>query len=496
MQGQLAALQIVVPLLAAPICALIGNRKWVHGLGVVVTWTTFAIAVALTGQVLATGPFAYEIGGWVAPFGIEYRIDVLTCLVLLIVSGIAAVVMTYAGASLEVEIAYEQYPLFHTMFLLSLCGLLGITITGDLFNVFVFLEISALSSYVLISLGRDRRALVAAYRYLIMGTIGATFILIGIGLMYMMTGTLNMADMAVRLPAVESTRTVIVAFAFLTVGIGLKMALFPFHQWLPNAYSYAPSVVTAFLAGTATKVAVYVLLRFSLTVYGVEFAFGQMPLPELLIPLGLAAMFSASLVAIFQQDVKRLLAYSSVAQIGYMALGIGLASVAGLTGGIVHMANHALMKCMLFCVMGCVFLRLGSTHIDDMRGLGREMPLTMAAFVVGGLGLIGVPMTVGFISKWYLVAAALDAGYWPIAVLILASSLLAVLYVWRVVEVAYFQPPPTTRDPVLEAPLSMLVPVWLLAIATVYFGIDSEFTAGLAQQAAQSLLSVSLGAPS
>ena len=484
----LAALQIVVPLLASPLCALIPHRGAVHFLSLLTTAATFVIAGLLAMQVAESGPFTYALGGWAAPVGIEYRVDALTVILLLLISGIGTIVMAYARESLEVEIAYQRYTLFHVMYLLSLAGLLGIVITGDLFNVFVFLEIAALSGYVLISLGRDRRALTAAYQYLIMGTIGATFFLIGVGLMYMMTGTLNMADMAVRLRGVEDTRTILAAFGFITVGMALKMALFPLHQWLPNAYTYAPSVVTAFLAGTATKVAVYVLLRFALTIFGVEFSFHTMPLSRVLAVLALLAMFSASLVAIFQQDVKRLLAYSSVAQIGYMVLGISFASVAGLTGGIVHMANHAIMKCLLFCALGCVVVRVGSTHIEDLRGIGRQMPLTLFAFVIGGLSLIGVPMTVGFVSKWYLVEAALEGGHWPIAVLILLSSLLAVAYVWRVVEIAYFEEPPAGRGEVREAPLTMLIPLWGLVAATVYFGIDADLTAGLAQQAAVALL--------
>jgi multicomponent Na+:H+ antiporter subunit D len=484
----LAPLQVVLPLLASPVCALIRHRRTVHALALLVTSLTFGISLLLSVQVADSGVISYALGGWAAPVGIEYRIDALTVLVLMIVSGIGAVVMWYSHESLAVEIPYDQYARFHVMYLLSLSGLLGIVITGDLFNVFVFLEISALSGYVLVSLGRDRRALTAAYQYLIMGTIGATFILIGIGLMYMMTGTLNMADMAVRLRGVAETRTVLAAFGFLTIGIGIKMAMFPFHLWLPNAYTYAPSVVTAFLAGTATKVAVYVLLRFSLSVYGVDFSFERMPLSSVLMVLALMAMFSASLVAIFQQDVKRLLAYSSVAQIGYMVLGISFASVLGLTGGIVHMANHAVMKAMLFCALGCVAVRIGSTDIDDMRGIGKDMPLTMGAFVVGGLSLIGVPGTAGFISKWYLLQAALEGGYWPIAALILASSLLAVVYVWRVVEVAWFEAPLPGRGEVREAPLSMLIPMWVLVVVTVWFGVDGELTSGLARRAAEALL--------
>jgi multicomponent Na+:H+ antiporter subunit D len=488
MSEHLAALQVVVPLLMSPVCMLVGHRGAVRLLTLATTFATFGIAVGLAAQVAERGVISYAIGGWAAPIGIEYRVDALTVFMLLLVSAIAAVVTAYSRESIEVEIPYDRYTLFHAMYLLALSGLLGITITGDLFNVFVFLEISALSSYVLISLGPDRRALTAAYRYLIMGTIGATFILIGVGLTYMMTGTLNMADAAVRLRDVAETRTVLGAFAFLTVGIGLKMALFPFHLWLPNAYTYAPSVVSAFLAGTATKVSVYILIRFSLSVFGGDFSFGRVSLSVVLLPLALTAMFSASLVAIFQQNVKRLLAYSSVAQIGYIVLGIGLATEVGVAGGIVHLANHAIMKCALFLVMGCLFLRVGSTHIDDLRGIGRAMPLTMAAFVVGGLSLIGVPGTAGFISKWYLVQASIADGLWPIAVLILVSSLLAVVYVWRVVEVAWFEEAPAGRGEIVEAPLSMLVPTFVLASAVVYFGIDSERTAGLAEIAAAAML--------
>jgi multicomponent Na+:H+ antiporter subunit D len=488
MGDDLAALQVVVPLIAAPICALIPHRQTVHVLTIVATSAAFVIAAMLAARVYDYGAFSYALGGWAAPVGIEYRVDERSTFVRLLVSGVSTLVIADSRESLEVEIPYDRYRLFHVMFLLSLSGLLGITITGDLFNVFVFLEISALSGYVLISMGKDRRALTAAYQYLIMGTIGATFILIGIGLMYMMTGTLNMADMANRIRSVEGTRTVLAAFGFLTTGVALKIALFPFHQWLPNAYTFAPSVVSAFMASTATKVAIYVMLRFTLTVYGFDFSYGEMPLSILLMPLAIAAMFSASFVAIFQQNVKRILAYSSVAQIGYMVLGISFASLTGLTGGIVHLANHALMKAVMFCALSAVFVRVGSTHIRDLRGLGREMPFTFAAFVVGGLGLIGVPLTAGFVSKWYLVRAALERDSWPIAAMILASSLLAVIYVWRVVEAAYFERAPSGRGEVREAPLSMLVPIWVLAAATIWFGIDTELTVGLAERAAASLL--------
>ena len=486
--AHLPILQIVLPLIAAPLCVLIRPRKLVWPFVLAVSWATLALAWTMLEQVLATGPISYLLGGWEAPWGIEYRVDLLNAYVILLVALIGAVVVAYAPASIAREIDADRQPYFYAAFLLCLTGLLGICITGDAFNVFVFLEISSLATYGLISLGRDRRALTAAYNYLILGTIGATFILIGIGLAYMMTGTLNMADLASRLPLVNHTRTAQVAFAFLSVGLTLKLALFPLHVWLPNAYAYAPSVVTAFVAATATKVSVYVFLRFVLTIFGADFAFGTMHIDYLLLPLALLGIFIASAVAIFQTDLKRLLAFSSVAQIGYIMLGISFGSVTGLTAGIVHLFNHALMKGALFLAVGCIFLRINSVQLDDLSGLGKRLPITSFAFVLGGLGLVGVPLTVGFISKWYLLLAALEAGWWPVAALVLISSLMALVYIWRFVEIAYFRPVPEHAAPVTEAPLSMLIPMWILIALAIGFGVQTTSTAGIAQRAALSLL--------
>ncbi len=487
--SQLAILQVVTPLMAAPLALILRSPRAAWLLTLVVTWTTLAISLSLLMQVLDGSPITYKVGGWAAPWGIEYVLDKVGAFVLVIVSGIGSLVMSYARRSVEYEIPEERIYLFYTMFLLCLTGLLGIAITGDVFNLFVFLEISSLSSYVLISLGQSRRALTAAYRYLIMGTLGATFYIIGVGLMYMMTGSLNMADLATLMPAVAETRVIHAALAFLTVGICLKLALFPLHLWLPNAYAYAPSVVTAFLAATATKVAVYVLIRIVFTVFGEVDVIGSVPfLQNLLIALALAGIFIASFVAIYQDNIKRMLAYSSVAQVGYIILGLSFASTLGLGGAIIHLFNHALMKCALFLAMGCLFYRIGGVTLADMRGLGRRMPWTMAAFTIGGLSLIGVPLTVGFISKWYLLMAAMEQGLWPIAGLIVLGSLLAVIYVWRIVEAAYLQPPPEDALPVGEAPLSMLAPLWVMAGASVYFGIDAGTTLDIAIGAADFLL--------
>ncbi len=491
MSGHAPVLLVVLPLLAAPVCLLLRTARASRFLAVSVAWTCLAIAGSILAQVRAGDPISYMLGGWAAPYGIEYRIDALNAYLLVIVSMIASVVLPFGGGASDLTVRTERLHLYYAALLLCFCGLMGMAVTGDMFNLFVFLEVSSLASYTLISLGRGRRALRAAFSYLVMGTIGGTFYLIGVGLLYQATGTLNMQDLADRLRDLTSAgtglRSVIAGFAFLVSGVSIKLAVFPLHQWLPNAYTYAPAKVSAFLAATATKVSFYVLLRILFGIFGASFVFGTLHLHLLLVPLSLLAMFVCSLAAIYQTDVKRLLAYSSIAQIGYMTLGLSTGTSQGLTGSIAHMFNHALTKGGLFLVVACVAYRIQSTRLEDWNGIGKRMPWTMAAFVIGGLSLIGVPGTVGFVSKWYLVLGAMKAGWYPAAFLVLLSSLLAVVYVWRVIEIAWFREPPDT-DGVRDVPPALMLPTWVLIGGTVLFGLYSEVTVGVSRQAAGILL--------
>ena len=487
MNQQLPILAVIVPLLAAPLCILIRNRIATRALAVLVAWFCLGASITLLREVAAGGPISYHLGGWTPPLGIEYRVDLLSAYLLLIVSGIASAVLLFGLGTLGLSVPRKLEYIFNATFLLCMTGLMGISITGDAFNVFVFIEITSLSSYALIGMGKGRKALTAAFSYLVMGTIGGTFILTGIGLLYLQTGSLNMLDIAVRLQGAEGSRTVLVAFAFLFVGGSIKLAVFPLHQWLPNAYTYAPAAVSAFLAATATKVSYYVLVRMTFTIFGPAYVFGTLHFHYVLLPLSVIAMFVGSIAAIYQHNLKRLFAYSSVAQVGYMTLGLSYGTEAGLTGGLVHLFNHALMKGGLFLVAACLMYRLGSVQIQALKGIGRKMPLTSAAFVLGGLSLIGVPGTVGFISKWYFIIGALEKGWHAVAALVLLSSLLAVIYVWRVVEVLFFEQAPADLE-IKEAPLSMLIPTWALIGATVVFGLYTQWSAGIAAQAASWLI--------
>jgi len=490
--NHLPILPVLLPLLGAPACALLRHPLLAWGFASLVTMLTFAAAVVLLVNIWPYGVLSYHLGGWAPPWGIEYRIDMFNALILVLVAGMGAAVLLGGRASIWQEIDEDKRGLFFIAYLLCLAGLLGIAATGDAFNVFVFLEISSLATYALVATGRDRRALVAAYNYLIMGTIGATFILIGIGFIYMLTGTLNMADLAQRIPPLNESRTAFAAFVFIVVGVCLKLALLPLHLWLPPAYTHAPSMVTVFLAATATKVALYVLIRFIFSVFRIEFSTLALPLESVFVVLGIVAVFAGSLVAIFQQDLKRGLAYSSVAQVGYMIIGVGIGTAAGLQAALIHLFNHAMMKGALFMALAGIVYRAGNSQFSSLRGIGRRMPLSTACLVLGGLSLIGIPGTAGFISKWYLVVAAVNRDEWLLAALVLAGSLLTAVYVWRVVEAAYLSPPQPTDTAQLpgrcEAPASLLAVLVVLALANVYFGLDTRFPVGSAGSAAATLL--------
>lgn len=486
--ANLPILIVILPLIAAPLVVLIGRGAWAWPIAAVASWSTLIMASTLLLSVLNAGVISYHLGSFAPPIGIEIRIDEVNAFILLVITLIAAATILFARDSVAKEIEPQQITPFYALYLLCLTGLIGIAATGDAFNLYVFLEISALSSYALIAMGRDRRALSAAYNYLILGTIGATLYVVGVGLLYMMTGTLNLVDLQQRLPSLMDKTTVIAAFGLILVGLSLKIALFPLHLWLPNAYQQAPSFVSVFLAATSTKVGVYVMLRVLVSLFGLALL-ADSNLDIALAFSAVIAMFMGSTVAVFQIDFKRLLAYSSVAQVGYMVLGISLGTPTGITATIVHLLNHALIKGGLFMAAGCLVYRLGSAKIEDLDGLAKRNPELAAAITLGGLGLIGVPLTAGFVSKWYLILAALESEHWYMALAVAGSSLIAVIYVWRLVERMYFRPAIDTT-PLVAAPIMMRMAMWLALGASVYFGLDTRYSVSVAEAASLALLGI------
>lgn len=487
---QMPALQVVVPMLTAPLLVLLRDARlcWVAAL--LTSATSFAMAIAITGAVLDGEVLRYAMGGWAAPYGIELRIDELSALLLLVVTGASTLALLGGRDSLLAQVGEARLHLFLAAWLLALAGLIGILISGDAFNIFVFMEISSLATYILVAGGPNRRALPAVFKYLIAGTVGATFYLIGVGMVYMMTGTLNIADMELRLAEVGDTNVVYVAAGFITIGLALKAAIFPLHAWMPNAYTFAPHVVTAFIAACSTKVSLYVLLRMDFFVFQKNLVDHELQFAFVLMPLAALGILFGSIAAIFEKNIKRILAFSSLAQLGYILLGASLISVAGFNASVLHLFNHALAKAALFLAVVCLGMRFARLRLDDLQGAGRQMPWTLTAFAIAGLSLIGVPGTAGFVSKWALILAVLEQGALGVAlvVLIVVSSLLAVVYIGRIVEQLWFGEPAGDDPSVREAPAAILAVTWLAVGANIWFGLDASLSGELASRAANAFL--------
>ncbi|MFH2001082.1 MAG: monovalent cation/H+ antiporter subunit D family protein [Planctomycetota bacterium] len=475
--SQFPVLIVVIPLLSALVLSLAGifYRKACFPLTLLAMAATFYASVDLLIQVLNHGVIHYRLGGWAPPFGIEYVIDHLNAMVLVIIAFTGLAAALFSWRSVEKELP-DKMPYFYVLYVLLITGLLGMTVTGDAFNLYVLLEISALTSYALIAAGPDR-AVLSSLNYLIMGTIGACFYLLGVGHLYIMTGSLNMNELHQLLPPLFNSPAVQVAFVFILVGVWVKMAFFPMHGWLPNAYTFAPSATSAVMAPLMTKVSVYIMIRIMFSVLSDDFTFNIFPLQRVVPVLAAVAIIAGSLFALAQSDFKKMLTYLIVAEVGYMVGGVWLANGNGVKGAVLHILNDAMMTLCLFLVAGIVVYKTHGHKLTNMKGLFQKMPLTMAAFVVGALSMIGVPPTCGFFSKWYLILGAIEAGSWFYMGALLFSSLVNAVLFFRIIEIAYYpdgshghdhgQHVETARD---EAPLSMLIPLLVVAVALVVIG--------------------------
>lgn len=424
-------------------------------------------------QVLEQGTIYYQMGGWPAPIGIVYRLDYLSAFLSLIINVIAVFVIFHSKRSLESEAPEKMMP-FYSVSMLLLAGFNGMVMTADLFNLYVFLEIASLSSYGLVSIG-EKKAPFSAFRYLIMGTVAGSFYLFGLGFLFLKTGTLNMDDMKNILSTLPLDPQTVVALSLIIIGSAIKAAFFPLHGWLPDAYTYGSSVSSALIAPIGTKVGVYVIVRFIFFIFGVDLISEKLPLGDIIAWLSAIGIIYGSVLAIAQKEMKRMLAYSSVSQLGYIGLGIGLASPLGLTGALLHLLNHAFMKGALFLVTSNMRLKVGHTDISRMDdSLRKKMPFTMLAFTIAALSMVGLPPLAGFFSKWYLAQAAIEQTQWVFVVVIILSTLLNAIYFFRVLEKIYLkrsdddEPAKALRD---EAPASMLGPTIVMSVSLFAFGI-------------------------
>jgi multicomponent Na+:H+ antiporter subunit D len=421
-------------------------------------------AAAGVAEVLARGPQRYALGGWPPPWGIEAVLDPLSAFMATTVAVVATVALV-AGPGIA-ALYGDGRSTFYALALVALAGFLGIIASGDLFNVFVFLEIAAIASYALLASGGGA-GLLAAFRYLVLGTVGASFYLLGVGFIYALTGSLNMADLATRLPSLAGSPLFAAGAAFIVVGLGIKMGLFPLYGWLPDVYTHAPPPVASLLAAVATKAAAYAVARIVLYVLRPH----DLPVGTALAWAGAASILVGGVLAVRQTDARRLLAYSSISQMGYVALGLGLANGSGLAGAYLHVLNHAMMKGALFLGVGALALQGRGPALAAMC-FGRRSSVLGVTMVVAALSMVGVPPAGGFFSKWYLLQGAVAAAEPLLVATILIGSLLALLYSYRLTEAVWF-PRLDDDSPSPEAAAAVRLGLVVLAVGIVIVGLAS-----------------------
>ncbi|MCP4752812.1 MAG: monovalent cation/H+ antiporter subunit D family protein [Proteobacteria bacterium] len=478
--SQFPALIITVPLLAALLIAAADrlNPRLCFPMAVAALAVSLFSSTGLLFLVLKNTVVQYRLGGWAPPFGIEYRVDHLNAIILVLISAVAFLNLLASKKKVEQDFP-GKVGAFYALYVLFATGLAGIVVTGDAFNLYVLLEVTALTGYAMIGMGKGHAPL-ASLNYVFMGTIGASFYLLGIGYLYLTTGSLNMADLATLLPQIYDSKVVLFAFLFCLIGLFIKMAFFPMHAWLPNAYSYSPSAASGLIAPLTTKVMIYVMIRIALYVFTPTFSFANLTINAVLVWLAVVAIVVASVLALAQRSLTRMLSYIIIAEVGYMVGGFWLGNKAGMTGAILHIINDAAMTLCLFLAVGNILFMIKDDKFADLKGIIRKMPFSMAAFIVGALSIIGVPPTCGFFSKWYLIKAGLAADHYGFVAALLFSSLVNVILFFRIIEIGYFEPvsgPESphhhgkTKNPVMEAPLGMLIPLAISAVMLVVLGL-------------------------
>jgi multicomponent Na+:H+ antiporter subunit D len=483
---------ITLPLLGAVFMPLLGylRQKWVPWAATLPLATSTVLGVLLIGKIPADGYLSYQLGNWEPPWGIEIRVDYLGLFIMLIVCGISLLAMLYSRRFIAAEVSGGRQTAYYTLFLLMSGAMLGFTATGDIFNLFVFMEILALSSYALVAITGNRNAVRAAFKYLLMGAPSSIMVLLAIGFLYSATGTLNMADLSMRIAESGYTEVLIVSYIFFVIGFGVKAALFPLHMWLPDAHSIAPSPISALLSGLLVEVSAFAILRISLSVFtssADKLIGGTMDAVGI---FAAAAVLFGGIMAILQKDLKMMIAYSTISHIGYIFLGITAMTAEGVTGAMYHMLDHGLAKACLFLCAGSFIYTKGYRRIEDLKGAWKQMPWTCFAFALAAISVVGIPPTAGFISKWYLILGNIEGGNYLYVVVLLAGSILAAVYCFRVIIYMFFLPGKegAWEEEFKDAAPSMLSPIWILSLGTLFFGVFSYLLIPSLLKAAEFLL--------
>ncbi len=414
----------------------------------------------------------YHVSNWLPPWGIEIFIDELAAMMLLLLSGCCLLVAIYSIRMLPKEIPEQATGWYYTLYILTLTSMMGMVVTNDLFNLYVMVEVTGIGACGLVVAKGEKLSTEATLRYLMLATLGSGFLLFGIGFLYQVTGNLNINYVAGELVSVREQYPFLMwaTMSFITVGLGVKSALFPLHIWLPDAHSSAPSSSSAILSGLVVKVYIVAMLRIYFVVFGFE-VFQETYMRYLILSLAAAAMLGGSFFAFVQLELKRRLAYSTVAQIGYIFLGFGLGTSWGLKAALLHIIIHAFMKICLFLSAGAVYYQTGRKKVIHFSGMGYQMPVTMAAFTVASLSMVGIPLFGGFISKYLLAMGSLEAGNPYFIVLIVISGLLNASYYFPIIWQSYFTSGHNARLTMDKVPLTMLIPIVIMAFGVIYMGL-------------------------
>lgn len=478
--NQLPILILTLPLLIAPILLFLRNNKQAYFLSLGVSFLNLILILILLKNVLSSGGLFYELGSWSAPIGIRLNADLLSCYFLLLINLMSVICLISGYKIVNDQIEKENIYLFYIAWLLCNVGFSGIVLTDDIFNLFVFLEISSLASYFLISQGNYKHSSVAAIQYLFIGSIGAVFILLAIGILYANTGTLNMSDISQIITNNTLSLSIILSIGLFFIGIAIKSAIFPLHGWLVRTYSYAPSIVVTYFSGTSTKVGIYILLRVFLDILHDIEPLKYYSLANLILFLSLLGVFISTIYAVKQSQIKKMFAYSSVAQLSYILVAMMLITPEGLTSSLIHIFNHSIIKTGLFLTIAILFINNKNIDLDDIAGYGQKYPMLMVFFTILLLSLVGIPLTSGFISKWYLISAILQSDFWFISIMVLITSFMTLFYVWLLIEKIYFSKSENNFSaPIMKHQYACIL---FLAIFSIYLGIDTTLTVGISEQ--------------
>ncbi|MGB5485789.1 MAG: proton-conducting transporter membrane subunit, partial [Lysobacterales bacterium] len=453
----LIPLFVAVPLGMSLLVQLLARHR--HVLAEVLTIITLLL-LALMSCYSVGHSGIYHLGGWPTPVGIDMRLDALATLLLLAVNIVGLAVSLY---SVDYMRRFTARSHFYSLFLLMVTGMNGVILAGDLFNLYVFLEVAAIASYSLVAFGCAHEELEASFKYIVLGSLSSALILTGVALVYGITGTLNLAYIAARIAETGRDTPLLLAFGLFICGFSFKAALVPFHAWLPDAHPAAPAPVSAMLSGVLIKaIGVYVLARLAFNVFGIT----DNEL-SLLRWLGLLSMVAGGLLATGQKDIKRLFAYSSISQVGFMVLGLGLGTPLGLVGGLYHLVNHAFFKSLLFLNAGSVEYATGTRKLKHLGGLNRQLPVTAATSLVGSMSIAGIPPFSGFWSKLIIVLACIESGYYGFATAAVLVSIVTLAYQLKVQRMAFFSALPETLKGLRREPPMMAMAMILLALGCI-----------------------------